>query len=58
MENQQQLEQPLTALNVTVAARARGPVKGYRPREYLTEREIERLARHRRAGTTVATIND
>ena len=43
MENQQQLEQPLTALNVTVAARARGPVKGYRPREYLTEREIERL---------------
>ena len=27
----------------TVAARARGPVKGYRPREYLTEREIERL---------------
>ena len=35
MENQQQLEQPLTAVNVTVANR--------RPREYLTEREIERL---------------
>ena len=35
MENQQQLEQPLTAVNVTVAKR--------RPREYLTEREIERL---------------
>ena len=43
MKNQQQLEQPLAAVNVTVAARARGPVKGYRPREYLTEREIERL---------------
>jgi integrase len=30
-----------TAANVTV--QRHGPVKGYRPREYLTEREIERL---------------
>jgi type 1 fimbriae regulatory protein FimB/type 1 fimbriae regulatory protein FimE len=41
MENLYQLGQPSTAANVTV--RRHGPVKGYRPREYLTEREIERL---------------
>ena len=35
MENLQPFEQPSTAVNVTVAKR--------RPREYLTEREIERL---------------
>jgi site-specific recombinase XerC len=35
MENLQRFEQPPTAVNVTVAKR--------RPREYLTEREIERL---------------
>ena len=37
MENLNQFEQPLTAANVTVGRH--GPVKGYRPREYLTERE-------------------
>jgi type 1 fimbriae regulatory protein FimB/type 1 fimbriae regulatory protein FimE len=41
MENLEQFEQPSTAANVTV--RRHGPVKGYRPREYLTEREIEGL---------------
>ena len=35
MENQQALEQPSTAVNVTVRSSA--------PREYLTEREVERL---------------
>jgi type 1 fimbriae regulatory protein FimB/type 1 fimbriae regulatory protein FimE len=35
MENQQAFEQPSTAVNVTVRSSA--------PREYLTEREIERL---------------
>jgi hypothetical protein len=35
MKNQQAFEQPSTAVNVTVRQR--------RPREYLTEREIERL---------------
>ena len=35
MENQQAFEQPLTAINVTVRSSA--------PREYLTEREVERL---------------
>jgi integrase len=41
MENLQASEQAPTAVNVTV--RQHRPVKGYRPREYLTEREIERL---------------
>ena len=41
MENLAQFEQPSTAANVTVGRH--GPVKGYRPREYLTEREIEGL---------------
>ena len=35
MENQQGFEQPSSAVNVTVRSSA--------PREYLTEREIERL---------------
>ena len=35
MENQQAFERPLTAVNVTVRSSA--------PREYLTEREVERL---------------
>ena len=35
MENQQAFEQPSTAVNVTVRSSA--------PREYLTEREVERL---------------
>ena len=38
MENQQSFEQPPTAVNVTVPKRKR-----HRPREYLTEREIEKL---------------
>jgi integrase len=41
MENLAQFEQPSTAANVTV--RHHGPGKGQRPREYLTEQEIERL---------------
>jgi hypothetical protein len=41
MENLDQFKLPSTAANVTV--RCHGPVKGYRPREYLTEREIEGL---------------
>jgi hypothetical protein len=41
MEKLAQFEQPSTAANVTV--RRHGPVKGYRPREYLTEREIDGL---------------
>jgi integrase len=41
MENLEQFEQASIAANVTV--RRHGPVKGYRPREYLTEREIEQL---------------
>jgi integrase len=41
MENMHSFAQPSTAATVTVKART--PVKGYRPREYLTEREIERL---------------
>jgi integrase len=41
MDNLNQFEQPSTAANVTV--RRHGPVKGHRPREYLTEWEIERL---------------
>jgi hypothetical protein len=41
MENLDQFEQPSTAANVTV--HRHGPVKGYRPREYLTEQELERL---------------
>jgi hypothetical protein len=41
MENLEHFEQPSTAVNVTV--QRHGPVKGYRPREYLTERELERL---------------
>ena len=50
MENLQPFEQPSTAVNVTVAKR--------RPREYLTEREIERLmdsARGNRWGHRDAT---
>src|SRR6516164_8597297 len=50
MENLQRFEQPPTAVNVTVAKR--------RPREYLTEREIERLmkaAEDRRAGWQALT---
>ena len=35
MENQQAFKQPSTAVNVTVRSSA--------PREYLTEREVERL---------------
>ena len=35
VENQQAFEQPLTAVNITVRSSA--------PREYLTEREVERL---------------
>jgi integrase len=38
VENQQSFEQPPTAVNVTVRKRQR-----HRPREYLTEREIEKL---------------
>jgi hypothetical protein len=41
MENLEQFEQPSTTANVTV--RRHGPVKGYRPREYLTERELQRV---------------
>jgi type 1 fimbriae regulatory protein FimB/type 1 fimbriae regulatory protein FimE len=52
VENQQSFEQPLTAVNVTVSRRQR------RPREYLTEREIEKLmgaARGNRWGHRDAT---
>jgi hypothetical protein len=42
MENLQRFEQPPTAVNVTVAKR--------RPREYLTEREIERENKCNMAG--------
>ena len=51
MENQQAFEQPPTAVNVTVRKRQR-------PREYLTEREIEKLmnaARGNRWGHRDAT---
>jgi len=42
VENQYTAEQPSTAVNVTVQAiRRRRPPE--RPRDYLTEREIERL---------------
>jgi type 1 fimbriae regulatory protein FimB/type 1 fimbriae regulatory protein FimE len=43
MESLEQFELPPTAVNVTVEARARRSVKSHRPREYLTEKEIERL---------------
>jgi site-specific recombinase XerD len=45
MENLHLFEQAPTAVNVTVRTprRQRLPVRGTRPREYLTEREIERL---------------
>jgi integrase len=52
VENQQSFEQPSTAVNVTVPRRQR------RPREYLTEREIEKLmdaARANRWGHRDAT---
>jgi integrase len=47
MENQRAAEQASMAVNVTVRrpVRRTGPLKGYRPREYLTEREIERLVK-------------
>jgi integrase len=52
VENLQSFDQPSTAVNVTVARRQR------RPREYLTEREIEKLmdaARENRWGHRDAT---
>jgi hypothetical protein len=45
VENQQAFEQAPTAVIVTVRKprRRRPPARDARPREYLTEREVERL---------------